>query len=296
MVERFLEQQQAVCAVLAENRKKWHLMPKDTDITILETLKEVLRPLSPLTDALSGEQHTTLSSVLPLTWKMFTSLNDEEKDSLLAGEMKSAIRDYLNEEVNDDDKQLLLILNSATYLDPRFKDMFVSLKEEVKQCFLDQVGENAKPNRSQSHVPDPGQEEDSNLMPQKKQKGDLRRLLSSVQGEKKGSGATPSTPGEPLSRSDKLKDEYQVYEKMPEISAEEDPLSWWKTNAHTLPQLSDFARNYLCIAASSCASERVFSTSGLIVSPRRSRLTHENIDMLVFLSTNLELTKKFKNP
>jgi hypothetical protein len=92
----------------------------------------------------------------------------------------------------NDDKQLLLILNSATYLDPRFKDMFVSLKEEVKQCLLDQVGGLAEPNRSQSHVPDPGQDEDSNLVrPQKKQKGDLRRLLSSIQGEKKGSGAIP---------------------------------------------------------------------------------------------------------
>lgn len=160
--------------------------------------------------------------------------------------------------------------------------MFVSLKEEVKQCLLDQVGGNVEPKRSQSHVPDPGQEEDSNLVrPQKKQKDDLRRLLSCIQGEKKGSDATLSTPGEPLSHS-KLKDEYQVYEKMPEISAEEDPLSWWKTNASTLPQLSDFARKYLCIAASSCASERVFSTSGLIVSPRRSRLTQENIDMCSF--------------
>jgi hypothetical protein len=86
MVERFLEQQQAVCAVLAEDRKNWHPMPKGTDITILETLKEVLGPLSPFTDALSDGQHTTLSSVLPLTWKMFTSLNDEEKDSCCGDE------------------------------------------------------------------------------------------------------------------------------------------------------------------------------------------------------------------
>lgn len=77
-------------------------MPKDTDITILETRKEVLGPLSLSTDTLIGEQHTTLSSVLPLTWKIFTSLNDEEKDSLLAGEIKSAIRDYLNVRVNND--------------------------------------------------------------------------------------------------------------------------------------------------------------------------------------------------
>lgn len=42
MVERFLEQQQAVCAVLTDNRNKWHLMPKDLDVTTMEALKNVL--------------------------------------------------------------------------------------------------------------------------------------------------------------------------------------------------------------------------------------------------------------
>ncbi|KAL6456345.1 hypothetical protein MHYP_G00348880 [Metynnis hypsauchen] len=37
MVARFLQQQQAVSSVLADDRKKWHLMPKDSDITILES-------------------------------------------------------------------------------------------------------------------------------------------------------------------------------------------------------------------------------------------------------------------
>lgn len=53
---------------------------------------------------------------------------------------------------------------------------------------------------------------------------------------------------------------------MAELSAEKDPLSWWKTNeSSTLPLLSEFARRYLCIAVSSFAPERVFSTSGMIV-------------------------------
>ncbi|KAK0151990.1 Zinc finger BED domain-containing protein 1 [Merluccius polli] len=51
MVERFCEQQQAVCAVLAENRRKWHLMPKDCDMATLEIIREVLEPVSSLTDA-----------------------------------------------------------------------------------------------------------------------------------------------------------------------------------------------------------------------------------------------------
>lgn len=78
-----------MCAVLAEDKEKWHLMPKDPVITILETLKEVLGTHRTFTNATSGEQHTTLSSVFPLTWKITTSVNNEEKDSVLAGEMKS---------------------------------------------------------------------------------------------------------------------------------------------------------------------------------------------------------------
>jgi len=59
MVDRFCEQQQPVCAVLAENRKKWHLLPKDSGMATIETVREVLRPLSSFTDALSGEKDPT---------------------------------------------------------------------------------------------------------------------------------------------------------------------------------------------------------------------------------------------
>lgn len=81
---------------------------------------------------------------------------------------------------------------------------------------------------------------------------------------------------------------------MPEQSAEKDPLTWWKTHESTLPHLAHAAKKYLCIAASSCASERVFSTSGLICSPRRARLTEEHIDMLVFEAKNLQTAKKIQ--
>ncbi|KAJ7992773.1 hypothetical protein DPEC_G00282180 [Dallia pectoralis] len=89
MVERFCEQQQAVSAVLAEDRKKWHLMPRDTDMTTLEIVRDVLAPLSDFTDALSDEKETTISSVLPLMWKIKACLKD---DRPLALEMKNKIR------------------------------------------------------------------------------------------------------------------------------------------------------------------------------------------------------------
>lgn len=67
-----------------------------------------------------------------------------------------------------------------------------------------------------------------------------------------------------------------------------DPLIWWKANEHRFPQMSKLARRYLCIPATSVASERVFSTSGNIVNAKHSKLTPEHVDMLTFLAKNLQ--------
>ncbi|KAK0136916.1 hypothetical protein N1851_026938 [Merluccius polli] len=56
MISRFLEQQQAVCGVLAGDRSTWHLMPKDNDITVLEELSQLLCPLHEFTDVLASER------------------------------------------------------------------------------------------------------------------------------------------------------------------------------------------------------------------------------------------------
>ncbi|XP_039510154.1 E3 SUMO-protein ligase ZBED1-like [Pimephales promelas] len=226
MVERFLEQQQVVCAVLAEDRKKWYLMPKDSDITVLETVKAVLEPLSPFTDALSGEKHTTLSSVLPLLWKIFECLSHKQSDSALAQEMKEKIHEYLKHRY--DDLQLQFLLNTATYLDPRFKNSFVSLKgDDVKQSLLDEV---RKMGNAESASRVSGGESSQEVRPSKKSKNDLKHLLSSIQGEKKEKGEPTCSSQANLSASDELNGEFLVYSQMPEISAEDDPLSWWKTN------------------------------------------------------------------
>lgn len=79
---RFLEQQQA------GDRKKWHLMPKDTNIAILETFREVLWEIQQ-------------SPVLPLMWRTLSCLEDEDSDFLLGGEMKGLIKENIRQG-NDD--------------------------------------------------------------------------------------------------------------------------------------------------------------------------------------------------
>ncbi|KAL1250025.1 hypothetical protein QQF64_021030 [Cirrhinus molitorella] len=292
MVDRFCIQQQAVCAVLAENRKKWHLMPKDADIATLEIIREVLGPLSSFTDALSGEKDPTLSSVLPLKWKLLSFLTVKEGEGPLSSEMKEKIKTDFT--ARYESRPLDTVLNTATFLDPRFKDSFVAMEEEVKVVLLEKSAEVSQQQTSLVQASKQQQEEDQGRA--KKRKEDLKSLLSTIKFEKSVVEAKGAEGGHSTSPADKLTGEILLYKQMTDISASEDPLTWWKNHETTMPTLAHLARGYLCIPASSCASERVFSTSGFICSPRRIRLTEEHIETLVFLAKNLkmvqELTKK----
>ncbi|CAM9620525.1 unnamed protein product, partial [Hapterophycus canaliculatus] len=64
-----------------------------------------------------------------------------------------------------------------------------------------------------------------------------------------------------------------------------DPLQWWGIKAREYPMLAALARRVLCIPASQAQSERVFSAAGQIVSPTRSRLDPEHVELMVFLRT-----------
>jgi hypothetical protein len=54
-----------------------------------------------------------------------------------------------------------------------------------------------------------------------------------------------------------------------------DPLLWWQSQQQGFPILSQMARDYLCIQATSVASEQAFSVAGLVISPLRNRLEAE---------------------
>ena len=81
--------------------------------------------------------------------------------------------------------------------------------------------------------------------------------------------------------------EVNSYLLSPTIDSEADPLAWWKLHHLTYPKLSKLARRYLCIPATSSPSERLFSTSGNVVTCQRACLKPAKVNMLVFLAKNL---------
>jgi len=192
-------------------------------------------------------------------------------------------------------ENLQILLNSATFFNPRFKNTFVTKENDVTEVLL-QKAATADLSNIQS-VMESTQAEQEEQTAAKKQKQDLGSLLSSIVSEKKrkevGNGDECQARIESLEiPADRLNKELEMYKCMEETNATENPLSWWKRHESSLPIVSMCAKYYLCIPASSSASERVFSTSGLICSPLRSRLSSDNIDTLVFLSKNLQLSKK----
>ncbi|KAL1276221.1 hypothetical protein QQF64_035844 [Cirrhinus molitorella] len=124
MVGRMLEQQAAIIHVLSSDRKARHLLPTWQDLEVLEAVDKTLTPLADFTDALSGEQYVSISSVKPALHLFQSSvLAVKEDDSDLICTIKSKIVRYLEEKYNDQKTQ---DLDTATTLDPRFKMTYVN--------------------------------------------------------------------------------------------------------------------------------------------------------------------------
>ena len=66
-----------------------------------------------------------------------------------------------------------------------------------------------------------------------------------------------------------------------------DILGWWSVHEKIFPLLSKAAKKYLAIQATSCASERTFSTGGATFSCKRTKLDPTNVHYLVYCKENL---------
>ena len=89
----------------------------------------------------------------------------------------------------------------------------------------------------------------------------------------------------------RAEDEIKRYRAEKPAGLNENPLTWWRSNEREYPLLARLAKQYLCVPGTSIASERVFSTAGDIVTAKRSCLTPDHVNELLFLNKNLRITK-----
>ena len=280
MVARILEQDAAIRQVLSEDRKTSHLIPTWQDTMVLESISSALTPLHDFTDMLSGEEYVSVSLVKPLMKHLQDILlADKEDESDLTNDMKHKVFRYLEEKYSNPDTSTLLDI--CTFLDPRFKMDYVpecdriDLKAKITvetMLVAEKRGNTSTTTQQQQTAEDTSG--DGVQGPQCKK----RRLADILKKPKSSESERPDQV---------VEKEVDRYLQSPQTETDSSPLEWWKIHSEHYPNLEIVARKYLCVCATSVMSERVFSTSGYVVSDRRSCLKPHRVNMLVFLAKNL---------
>ncbi|XDV44703.1 hypothetical protein PO909_012944 [Leuciscus waleckii] len=255
MVDRFLEQQPAICAALLST----------------EVLLKALKPMKDATLVMSEESMPTVSIIAPLYAKLVTGTEEHLDDTQTVKSIKAAIAKDLGKRYAGDEQD---ILRMASALDPRFKDLpFLSEAEQQGEVEspMEETGRSEEvdqPNYEDGPV--------STQSPSKRPRSSC--ALADLLGPTFASTKNNATP---KSAHYTATAEVKRFREEPPLPLPENPLSWWKFHEHEYPHLSKVAKCFLCIPGTSVSSERVFSSAGDIVNAQRSVLKPEHVDQLI---------------
>ncbi|XP_048859191.1 E3 SUMO-protein ligase ZBED1-like [Brienomyrus brachyistius] len=190
MVERYLEQQQAVAAALLSDELRQKSREIDTldtsDIANAEDLVKLLSPIKKATTVLCDESQPTISLISPLKQMIQESMATDKHDSNVIAQMKAAILKDLSDRYQGEDEKFL---QESSALDPRFRtlqhlgskereDVFERIKLKASQ--MQQQNQDQDVLSQSSHSPDPANSNESFVPPPKKHA--LEDLLGSSFG------------------------------------------------------------------------------------------------------------------
>ena len=135
MVERFLEQQPAICATLLspEVRKGQSDLCtlNETDVSNAEDAVSALKPMKDATTLMSEESNPTVSLIAPIIAQLFQDMTGTIGDSPMIHAIKNAIKIDLLKRYNGEAEKK--ILHTASALDPRFKGLpFLTVEERLE--------------------------------------------------------------------------------------------------------------------------------------------------------------------
>lgn len=277
MMERFLEQEKAIVRVLGSDKKCRHLVPTWQDIEVLESVNKAIKPLQEFTDALSGEAYVSVSYIKPVLHLFKTNLlQPEEEDTELTKTIKRNIMQYLDDKYSDPVKNELLDMSSL--MDPRFRTTYID-PDKVEQIKKRAVTELMSLPAEKSTPQQPGaavQVCQGEAHPPPNKKMTLAAFFKKNVPE----------PSSHQPEEVKVETELATYLLTPEVDPDTDPLQWWKRHEPNFPRLSNLAKKYLSVPATSAPSERLFSVGGGIVTCNRACLKPVVVDRLVFLAKN----------
>ncbi|XP_049425257.1 E3 SUMO-protein ligase ZBED1-like [Epinephelus fuscoguttatus] len=295
MLERLHEQQQAVTTALCLLGRTT-LCLNEGEWSHISQAIEALRPFEEATKEVSAEHYVTISKVIPLVslLQRATSSAGQRGNSLASQLSAQCRRRFQNIEHNH-------TLAASTFLDIRFKNIvfcdtgnvemiksrIISEMQALGSCECQATSSEASATASTNSMTatmsltqgSPAANTESSDAKCSTSKGGLwqefdTRVMASQ------SSRTANTDAYT---------EMRRYMEEKVIQRSEDPLLWWKKNENAFPLLGKVAKRYLGTVATSVPAERLFSKAGETISQKRNWLKAENVNMLLFLNTNLKL-------
>ena len=245
----------------------------DEDITLLQQFIEVTDSVYDGTIQLQGSSTPTLS--LSLFWyiAIFYGMQRSSKKEKYDPIIQQFCADVAEKMSDKFQWQRESVMVLATILDPRFKNLAIlnhapSIQDQLwavfKQQYTSFISENNIIVSAASSSPlSPSHTEQS-------QSSAMQKALHS-------SGIRFNT---------EVVTEIDRYKAIGRVEETVDPLQWWCAHSAEYPILSKMARRYLCIPASSAASERAWSALGDIFTKKRNRLKPITMCKLLMVKHN----------
>ncbi|XP_024875238.1 zinc finger BED domain-containing protein 4-like [Temnothorax curvispinosus] len=265
MLERLLKNRRPVESVLADKSVTKSKVAQNLEISeyewhIMENLVNVLKPLQVATTVLCAN-NSPFSIVRPIVRSLLENhLNHNVLNDDLLSKFKEVICQELSTRFDMDwnENSTVTARQIGSFFDPRYKDLCaeeVEAKEAVKVTVRTMLNDGL----------------DFVENTEKPEKSALNFLFQ-------------TQPNQYTTQA-----QFARYIAEPQINHNANPFEWWKINEKKFPALAPLAKKYLSIPASSAGSERVFSTCGNIITPKRCCLDPANVNILVFLFQNRNL-------
>ena len=204
----------------------------DANWKVLEAILPVLEPFMQATEILAKEDTPTGSQVLVLINSLYSTLDDDESDTVICRDLKTKIKQGMIERFSLDHDGLpndeafessMIVL--ALALDPRYKSLkfLTSFKRQIVKARIKSLLEKETQNMEKPNAIVKTEGDD---LPKKRQKVTDCLVRDIVLD---------------LTNEEMEFDEYSEY--MREIVRVRDPLAWWKVSESRYPHLDSLAGN-----------------------------------------------------
>lgn len=308
MVQKFLKLKNPIeqfLAFLSTSQGKREFLSKtlpdimEAEWAVLMGLCELLKPFKDVTATLSGNSYPTFALALPLLRRIKGILSDETLLELtlssystkqffgaVINQLKACQRILLanfKERFTGLDASILWI----SCLDPRMRGMKHLTASERTFATEKVVEETLNLSLDQDNVP-AAVETESDILSSGDDAQDLG-IFDSPQGLRSEIALSPDSADSHIQlRKGHIQLELGNYLSPKTIvSSREDPLEWWKKNHNIFPNLALTARKWLSVCATSTASERVFSSCGVALTAKRSKMSGSTLQAQILLKNNL---------